>query len=217
MSRQARIKEAFGTYYVTQRSSGCRPLFQDNNDRNYFIEILQRTVNKFNCHIIDYCVQDNNTYHLIVDVNGGDLSNIMKSINISYGMHATCKGKLFNDRYKSKPIIDDEALTDIRKTIQSTMTLDGGFSSFCGTAIIPCSDLPEENCTDCIHSPDDAYQHLSTIASLKNLTIPDLLKDKPTRNDLIKEIRRTSTLSLKTIGEVFGGLSESSICKILNN
>lgn len=217
MARQARIKEAFGTYYVTQHSSGCRPLFKNNDDRQYFVNLLQNTVNKFNCHVIDYCAQNNETYHLIIDVNGGDLSKIMKSINIAYGMYATCEGKLFKDRYKSQPITNAQALAEVRENIQSSITEMGGYSSFCISEITPCRDVVESTCTDCMTTLDDAYQHLTTVATLNQRSIQALLKDKPMRNNLIKEVRRNSTLSLKTIGEVFGGLSESTVCKILNS
>lgn len=217
MARQARIKDAFGTYYVTQRSSGCRPLFQNNDDRQYFINLLQNTVNKFNCHIIDYCAQNNEMYHLIIDVNGGDLSKIMKSINIAYGMYASCQGKLFKDRYKSQPIVNAHMLAAIRENIKDSIAETGGYSSFCVSEIVPCQDVTNDKCTDCITTLDDAYNHLTTLATLKQSSITDLLKDKPVRNELIKDIRRNSTLSLKTIGQVFGGLSESTVCKILNS
>ncbi len=217
MARQARIKEAFGTYYVTQQSSGCRPLFQNDDDRQYFINLLQKTVNNFNCRVIDYCAQNNDTYHLIIDVNGGDLSKIMKSINIAYGMYATCEGKLFKDRYKSQPIVDDHELAEIRDSIKASIAEDAGYSSFCVSEITPYPDVKEPTCTDCIVTVDEAYSRLTTVAVLNQRSIQALLKDKPMRNDLIKEIRRSSTLSLKTIGEVFGGLSESTVCKILSS
>jgi DNA-directed RNA polymerase specialized sigma subunit len=43
-----------------------------------------------------------------------------------------------------------------------------------------------------------------------------LIKNKEERNKMIKHFRKNSTLSLKEIGSIFGGLSESSICKILS-
>jgi REP element-mobilizing transposase RayT len=192
-------------------------LFNNDEDRNYFIEILQRTVNKFNCKIIEYCVQDNNIYHLIIDVNGGDLSKIMKSINIPYAMHATCEGKLFHDRYKSHPIANQEALEAIRTEIQQAINLGGGFSSFCGTQILPCESVTVSTCKDCISTKEAAFDKINLVANDNQISVGELLKDKPLRNQLIKEIRQTSTLSLKTIGQVFGGISESTVCKILNN
>lgn len=215
MARTARVKEAFGTYYITQSSSGCRPLFMCDEDRQFFIKILQSTVDKFNCRIIEYCVQANDTYHLIVDVNGGDLSKIMKSINIPYGMYAVCDGKLFKDRYKSESIESLEHLDHIRASIQQAVIDDGGFSSFCISEITPCTAI-EAPCTDCILTKDEAYEQLTSKALTKHGSVEAFLKDKPSRNNLIKSIRRTSTLSMKDIGDVFGGLSESTVSKILN-
>jgi REP element-mobilizing transposase RayT len=216
MARTARVKEAYGTYYVTQSSSGCRPLFESNEDREYFINILQKTVNKFNCKVIDYCAQNNDTYHLIIDVNGGDLSKIMKSINIPYAMHAVCQGKLFKDRYKSQPIKDDDQLKQIQEEIRDDIAENGGYSSFCVTGINPCEPETESTCINCIATLDQAYDYLQYEATIKQMTPEEILKDKPLRNTLIKDVRRTSTLSLKKIGQVFGGISESSVSKILN-
>lgn len=215
MARTARVKESYGTYYVTQQSSGCRPLFENDDDRQYFIDILQKTVNTFNCRILDYCAQDNHRYHLIIDVNGSDLSKIMKSINIPYGMHAVCEGKLFKDRYKSQPIPNDETLKAIRLNIREKVRKGGGFSSFCVSEITPCEEAHPSSCTDCIQTMDEAYDFLTTEATSNGVTVEALLKDKTLRNVLIKDLRRSSTLSLKNIGQVFGGISESSVSKIV--
>lgn len=216
MARKARVKDHFGIYYVTQNSSGCRPLFITDEDRNYFIDILQRVVNKFQCKVYEYCVQNDDTYHLIIDVNGGDLSKIMKSINIPYAMYATCEGKLFKDRYKSQPIYNEEELTVIRDRIKEQAMEQGGYSSFCISEIAPCITSPIGECENCIQSMDEAYHHIGEEAARLHVDVGVLLKDKQSRNQLIREIRRNSTLSLKSIGEIFGGLSESTVCKILN-
>lgn len=216
MARTARVKENFGTYYVTQTSSGCRPLFKDDADREYFISILQKTVNKFNCKVLQYCAQSDDTYHLIVDVNGGDLSKIMKSINIPYAMHAPCEGKLFKDRYKSVPLESAEDIKVYENKIKSCIDMNGGFNSFCSSEITPCADSKNDHCTDCITDTDGAYAKIEALAGEMDLTVNELFKDKLTRNALMKDIRQNSTLSLKTIGEIFGGLSESTVCKILN-
>ncbi len=214
MARKAREKRTDGTYYVTQQSSGCRPLFLTDGDRTYFIELLQRAVNMFNCHIIEYCVQENDTYHLIIDVNGGDLSKIMKTINIPYGMHATCDGKLFKDRYRSQVIEDETSLESIRVMIRNATSQEGGFSSFCVSEIKPYATQPMI-CIDCIGSVEDAVDYLSYRVKSMGITLDEAISDKGVRNQLMKEIRRTSTLSLKRIGEVFGGISESSVSKII--
>ncbi|HCW73194.1 MAG TPA: hypothetical protein DHM90_04710 [Clostridiaceae bacterium] len=50
----------------------------------------------------------------------------------------------------------------------------------------------------------------------RGMSLTELLKEKELRNELILKFRKNSTLSLKELGSLFGGLSESSICKILN-
>jgi REP element-mobilizing transposase RayT len=217
MARQARIKDNYGVYYITQHSSGCRPLFESDDDRTVFIDILQKAVNKFNCKILDYCAQDNSQYHLIIDVNKGDLSKIMKSINIPYAMYAKCDGKLFKDRYKSRPMIDSQDIEATRSMIAEAIKTNGGFSSFCVSEIIPCSEPVDTHCVECISCKNEAYLKLNEIAKDSAMSVEYLLKDKELRNQLIRDFRKTSTLSLKAIGEVFGGLSESSVSKIISN
>lgn len=215
MARKAREKEAYGTYYITQNSSGCRPLFKNNDDRDYFMNILQRAVNKYDFKLIEYCAHSDNSYHLIIDVNGGDLSNIMKSINISYGMYATCDGKLFNDRYKSQPIKSPEDLAKLQEHLHQGVNDQDSYNSFCQTLILPCNDRPG-TFSDCINTVEQATEKLLTIAGNTQQTVQEIISDKTLRNQLIQDFRKNSTLSLKSLGQVFGGLSESSICKILN-
>jgi putative transposase len=45
----------------------------------------------------------------------------------------------------------------------------------------------------------------------------ELLQDKKQRDELIKAIRKNSSLSLKELGEIFGGLSESRINRIVRD
>jgi hypothetical protein len=45
----------------------------------------------------------------------------------------------------------------------------------------------------------------------------ELLKDKKRRDGLIKGIRNYSSISLKEQGELFGGLSESRVSRIVRD
>ncbi len=63
---------------------------------------------------------------------------------------------------------------------------------------------------------DEAESKLEKRCSQKGMSKTEMLNDKTVRNQLIRHIRQNSTLSLKNIGILFGGLSESTICKILN-
>ena len=43
----------------------------------------------------------------------------------------------------------------------------------------------------------------------------ELTKNKEIRNNIIRELRKNSSLKLKEIGELVGGLSESRVSRIL--
>lgn len=255
MARKAREKNVFGTYLIQQYGGGCRQLFTNDEDRKRFIEIVKKAKHKFGFKLYAYCLANPDAYELIIYDNGSDISKIMKSINISYGMYATCEGKLFKDRYKSTLIEDFPTLlqstqnvnkekpdpwssycvySDLSKDpfdiidIQDLLHLAGDDLKMAKATLLKYLDeddadiLCESNrtfCEDknnCITCRDDAQKKLASIAYSKGMTLPQLLKDKPLRNTLIKQFRRESTLSLKALGTLFGGLSESSICKILN-
>jgi len=255
MARTAREKSLFGTYLIKQFGGGCRQLFQNDDDRNTFINIVKKAKSKFGFRLYAYCLDDGDSYELIIYDNGSDISKIMKSINISYGMYAICEGKLFKDRYKS--ILIEDFPTLLKMTRDVNKSEDAQWSSYCVYSdiskdefdIIDLDDLlhmvnddieiakssllnyldgddetilcdsSKTFCEDnpkCLTCKDDALLKLNAIAEEKGLTTEALLKDKTQRNILIREFRRESTLSLKALGVLFGGLSESTVCKILN-
>ena len=237
MARTARIKETYGIFYIHQTSSGERPLFSSDEDRAYFLDVLKRAQKKFGFKLYAYCMLSPNAYHLVLDPNGTDLSSIMKSINIGYAMYVKCEHPLFRDRYKSMLLTSSEAVQlQIQKIHKQS---DSPFNSYCHydlehplpldwiSSLTPAaysgaslsdgsSTVQETDCKACITSLREAKAHLSRLAKEDGKNPSELLKDKACRNQLIKDFRRQSTLSLKELGELFGGLSESSICKILN-
>jgi len=223
MARQARVKNEFGIFHITQRGGACRNLFQSVEDRNKFISILHKSKTKFNYLLHGFCLLEDNAYDLLIDVNGSDLSKIMKSINISYAMYAKCDGKLFTDRYKSE-MINPEELDNHKRYLQEkrlsyvaqndVACFSICFDNVCYDSVI---HMDLEDCDNCIKCMDTASLKLEHIAAKKGLTFDELLADKDIRNQLIFDFRRSSTLSLKALGELFGGLSESSVSKIINN
>lgn len=245
MARKAREKNVFGTYLIKQTGGGCRKLFMDSKDREKFISILKKAKQKFNFRLYAFCLKNDDAYELIIHDNGSDISKIMKSINISYGMYAVCEGKLFKDRYKSSLITDFPSLLHSiqgiqKENLKSQFSYDDLIDTddllhlvsddvenakdtlkrylegqteniLCDSRMTFCKDDP--NCLTC---EEDAKDKLLEIAHEKGLTQAELFKNKKLRNQLIKQFRRESTLSLKALGTLFGGLSESSVCKILN-
>lgn len=61
----------------------------------------------------------------------------------------------------------------------------------------------------------EAKEKIEEIASKNRLTYEQLLRNKRLRNEIIKEIREVSSLTMQQLGEVFGGLSASRVSRIL--
>lgn len=230
MARQARQMDPFGIYHVTQSGGSNRDLFLSDADRRELLDILRKAQGKFRFKLYAYCFLSDNTYHLVMDVNGGDLSKIMKSINISYAMYVRAEEQLFKDRYKSVLLKDGEDISGIVEKLHQSSTTSTIWNSYCTYDPIgnikldwveplpSIEDLHEshEECKNCIETLEDALAKLDEILKEKDLQKEMLKKERDVRNHLIMEFRKNSTLSLKELGVVFGGLSESTICKILN-
>ncbi|MGB4589834.1 MAG: transposase [Clostridiaceae bacterium] len=229
MARQARQKDPYGTFHVTQFSSNTRNLFLSDEDRSELLNILKRAQTKFHFKLYAYCFLSENAYHLVMDVNGGDLSKIMKSINISYAMYVGAELPLFKDRYKSVLLKDGEDISGIVEKLHKNSTSPTLWNSYCtyhpGETFkldwvepLPSTDFeePDRECKNCIETFEEALVKLDEILKEKDLQKEMLVKEKDIRNHLIMAFRKNSTLSLKELGMVFGGLSESTICKILN-
>lgn len=223
MARKARQLEAFGVYVVHQTASDGRKLFENNRDRERFLLILKQTKLRYGYRLYGYCINELHAYDLLIDTNGNDLSKVMKSINIAYALYASTGGKLFRDRYKSEKLEGDEKIIEKVKHFkdqQEKSLLNSRFKIFeedinLLDLLMP-SDLEEDKpCAACIVSLEEARGLLSRIAASEQQDISDLLRDKAKRDRLILKFRRDSTLSLRELGALFGGLSESTICKIL--
>ncbi|MFB0918294.1 MAG: hypothetical protein QMB63_04395 [Clostridiaceae bacterium] len=231
MPRAGRKKDDFGIYHITQKSAEDKILFETDNDRQQFLKILDRSRDKNNFKIYSFCLTKPDEYHIIIDSNGCDISKIMREVNISFSIYKECRGCLFKDRFKSELLDSQFEITD--KTFKMDDTKNAGeyFHSACLSMnrIIDESNIRldevistfekglESNCGERILTIDSAALKLEELVIKEGLTISDLKKHKEKRNQLIKEMRTCSNLSLKDIGVVFGGLSESTVSKIINS
>ena len=152
-------------------------------------------------------------------------------------MYINHDSNLFKDRYKSKLLDDHTALMEAIYSIHSRkLTLNEVYNSCCfynqeallNIGLLNSEDIKllkdnsvfnnsKESCSRCITSVDEAIKAVYEYANGNNLPLSSVIKEKELRNKLIVKIRRESTLSLKDIGQVFGGISESTVSKIISN
>ena len=235
MARTSREKDQYGIYYLRQRGAEKSSLFRNAVDREMFLKLLLEKKEEVGFKIYAYCIRKRDEYHIILDANGSDISKVMKSLNISYALYRKSKHSLFRDRYYSELLPDNASIKKIFEEIHKERDSEG-FNSYCyyskeriqESSLIDMEDLHtillsdgnfkrDASCHGCIETFEEAEQELLQEIGRQGLTPKEFYKKKQLRNQKIWEYRRKTTLSLKELGRLFGGLSESSICKVLKN
>ena len=83
-------------------------------------------------------------------------------------------------------------------------------------------DIAEDLITDeqksgnYISTKQQGQKKIEILLESRDLTFERLIKDLKIRDELIRDLRKNSSLSLKQIGELFEGISESRISRILS-
>jgi len=115
MPRTARIAPRDYVYHVLTRGNNRQNIFKHEEDFLKYIEILQKYKEKYQFKLYHYVLMTNHV-HLVVEATeeGGELSQIMKGINLSYAQYYKNKyrytGHFWQDRFKSILISKDEYL-----------------------------------------------------------------------------------------------------------
>ena len=115
MPRTARIAPQEYVYHVLTRGNNKQNIFKEEDDYLKFIDILKKYKEKYQFKLYHYVLMTNHI-HLVIETTeqGGELSQIMKGINLSYAQHFKNKykytGHFWQDRFKSILISKDEYL-----------------------------------------------------------------------------------------------------------
>lgn len=122
MPRASRKKNPEAIYHVMAHSISEFDLFPSNSDKDYFLDLLHKFNDKYNCKIYAFCLMSNH-YHIIIDTCGFDISKYMKSLNQSYvkfiNKKYNRKGHLLTERFNSKIISTDDYLLTVSAYIHN--------------------------------------------------------------------------------------------------
>ena len=110
-----RVLSETGYYHVTNRSAGQIALFENDEDRRYYLRLLKMACDKTATTVLAWVLMTDHV-HLVIDV--GDVpervSAFMFEIDSRYTRYFNAKtgrsGTLFQGRYWSKPILNDTQL-----------------------------------------------------------------------------------------------------------
>lgn len=118
MPRTARKKSQSGIYHIMIRGINRQDIFEDNEDKEKFIQTIAVYKDKCNFQVYGYCLMNNHIHLLINDEN---LAISMRKICASYVYWYNWKykrcGHLYQDRFKSEAIEDDGYLLTVLRYI----------------------------------------------------------------------------------------------------
>ncbi len=110
MPRQARERSRSGIYHLILRGINKQVIFENDEDRQKFIETLGYYKRISNYMLYGYCLMDNHI-HLLIRENEESISQVIKRISSSYVYWYNQKyercGHLFQERFKSEVIETD--------------------------------------------------------------------------------------------------------------
>jgi len=110
MPRKLRRRSKTGIYHIILRGVNKQTIFQDDEDRSYFIEKLEKYSSKYKFKIYAYCLMDNHI-HAVIDEKDEGIDRIVKRISASYVYYYNNKyercGHLFQERYKSETVEEE--------------------------------------------------------------------------------------------------------------
>ncbi len=112
MPRRPRI-DMVGYYHVVNRGVEQRIVYEDSEDFDYFLELLQSGSMLYEVQVHAYALMDNH-YHLLIETTKENLSKFMKHINAMYAIYFNKKyarsGHLWQGRFKSWFVTDEAYL-----------------------------------------------------------------------------------------------------------
>ena len=120
MPRQPRQLSDSGYQHLILRGIGKQVLFEDREDRLYFLSRLQHYCVETGVSVLAYCLMENHV-HLLVCDKKQQTPLLMKKLGVSYSGYFNRKyersGHLFQDRYRSEAIEDERGLLTVFRYI----------------------------------------------------------------------------------------------------
>lgn len=118
--RVARIKSRIGIYHIIMRGISRQTILEDQEDYIRFIETMHRYKEICEYKIYAYCLMGNHL-HLLLEEGKEPLETVMRRICGSFVLWYNKKykrvGYLFQDRYKSEPVENNEYFLTVLRYI----------------------------------------------------------------------------------------------------
>ncbi len=138
MSRTARRVGEHDCYHVIVRGAGKQVIFEDDHDRQAFLDRLTRRMGEGGADLLAWCLMNNHS-HLLMRAPIQDISRIMRDFESGYAGYFNVRhghvGPVFQGRFHSVAIEDDRQLLAAlryihRNPLEAGLELDNEWSSY---------------------------------------------------------------------------------------
>jgi putative transposase len=120
LTRPLRVVFAGASYHVSSHGACAEPVFRTDEDRERFLEILQRVADRYHLVCYAYCLM-NDHYHLLLETPEGNLSRAMRQVNGVYGQYFSRRhrrpGRVLGGRFKSQVVEKDAFLLKVARHV----------------------------------------------------------------------------------------------------
>lgn len=120
MARPLRLELAGGLYHVTSRGDRRENIYENDEDREKWLDNLGNTCRRFNWRCHAYCLMDNH-YHIVIETAEPNLSKGMRQLNGVYTQFYNRQhgrvGHVFQGRYKGILVERDEYLLELARYV----------------------------------------------------------------------------------------------------
>jgi len=110
-----------GYHHIINRGVDQMNVFRHNEDKDMFLQIVNKTAMIHKVVLHDYCLMDNH-YHLLIETQTDNLSEFMRFVNANYAQYFNKKtkrtGHLWQNRYKSRYITSEPYLYTLIRYIE---------------------------------------------------------------------------------------------------
>ena len=121
MSRPLRIEFPDAIYHVTSRGDRREAIYRDDDDRSAQLELLARTMDRFDAQVLAYCLMGNH-YHLVLHTRQPNLSRLMRHFNGVFTQRFNRRhglaGHLFQGRFKAILVDRDAYLLAVCRYVE---------------------------------------------------------------------------------------------------
>jgi len=120
MSRPLRLEHEGALWHVTSRGDDRRAIFEDDGDRQGFLDVLAGVIGMFRWRLHAYVLMGNH-YHLLVETPEANLGRGMRQLNGIYTQRMNRRhrrvGHLFQGRYKAILVEREAHLVELGRYI----------------------------------------------------------------------------------------------------